>query len=139
MGTIIAIMATKRSASRSKAYSKLDAEVDSPQDGETFEDAFAKFPPFKPAERDPRFESQLPKRTPWREIVLALFLLLLWTSMYVVAALCHYGHIHPKRVSKGGFVGLGTLVFLPGFYMTRIAYYTWRGYKGYSFDYIPHQ
>merc|ERR1711907_274442 len=106
---------------------------------EALKDAFAHFPPLKPMERDPRFESQLMKRTPIREICLAVFLLLLGTSMYVVALLCHYGHIHPKRVSKGGFAALGTLVFLPGFYMTRIAYYTWRGMRGYTFDRIPHQ
>ena len=53
----------------------------------------------QPMERDPRFESQLIERTPIREICLAVFLLLLGTSMYVVALLCHYGHIHPKRVS----------------------------------------
>ncbi|QDZ22297.1 DUF872 domain-containing protein [Chloropicon primus] len=127
-------MATKRS----NAYAKLKTET-SEENEEDLYDAFKNFPPLKPAERDPRFESQLIKRTPWREIVLAVFLLMMGTSMYVVALLCHYGHIHPKRVSKGGFFGLGTLVFMPGFYMTRIAYYTWRGHKGYSFDYIPHQ
>ncbi|KAL2603227.1 hypothetical protein R1flu_008807 [Riccia fluitans] len=36
-----------------------------------------------------------------------------------------------------GFLTLGILLFLPGFYETRIAYYSWRGYKGYSFSRIP--
>ena len=30
-----------------------------------------------------------------------------------------------------------TRVCMTGFYETRIAYYTWRGYKGYSYDAIP--
>mmetsp|Transcript_31991 Transcript_31991/g.69113 ORF Transcript_31991/g.69113 Transcript_31991/m.69113 type:complete len:124 (+) Transcript_31991:23-394(+) len=87
-------MATKRS----NAYAKLKTET-SEENEEDLYDAFKNFPPLKPAERDPRFESQLIKRTPWREIVLAVFLLMMGTSMYVVALLCHYGHIHPKRVS----------------------------------------
>lgn len=32
---------------------------------------------------------------------------------------------------------LGILTFIPGFYHVRIAYYAWRGYKGYSFEDIP--
>ena len=32
---------------------------------------------------------------------------------------------------------LGSLMFIPGFYHVRIAYYAWKGYRGYSFDDIP--
>ncbi|XP_043939078.1 transmembrane protein 230 isoform X1 [Protopterus annectens] len=32
---------------------------------------------------------------------------------------------------------IGILVFLPGFYHLRIAYYAAKGYRGYSFDDIP--
>eukprot|EP00212_Chloropicon_laureae_P007817 CAMPEP_0197490342 /NCGR_PEP_ID=MMETSP1311-20131121/4914_1 /TAXON_ID=464262 /ORGANISM="Genus nov. species nov., Strain RCC856" /LENGTH=125 /DNA_ID=CAMNT_0043034849 /DNA_START=66 /DNA_END=443 /DNA_ORIENTATION=- len=122
-------------ASRTKAYSRLKSDT-AGEEGEEA-DAFSHFPPLKPAEVDPRFVSRMPKKTPWKAICHAVFLLTLGTSMYVVALLVHLGHIHPDKVSKWGFVGLGSLVFLPGFYCSRIAYYTWRGAKGYSFDAIP--
>ena len=32
---------------------------------------------------------------------------------------------------------LGSLMFIPGFYHVRIAYYAWKGYRGYSFEDIP--
>lgn len=32
---------------------------------------------------------------------------------------------------------IGVLVFLPGFYHLRIAYYASKGYRGYSYDDIP--
>ena len=32
---------------------------------------------------------------------------------------------------------LGSITFLPGFYHTRIAYFAWKGYEGYSLDDIP--
>ncbi|KAM9589342.1 transmembrane protein 230 isoform 3-T6 [Trichechus inunguis] len=32
---------------------------------------------------------------------------------------------------------IGILVFLPGFYHLRIAYYASKGYRGYSYDDIP--
>jgi len=35
------------------------------------------------------------------------------------------------------FAILGALLFMPGFYYTRIAYYAYKGYKGFSFSNIP--
>ena len=35
------------------------------------------------------------------------------------------------------FIVLGCLLFIPGFYYTRIAYYAYKGYKGFSFSNIP--
>ncbi|CAA6672176.1 unnamed protein product [Spirodela intermedia] len=35
------------------------------------------------------------------------------------------------------FAALGAVLFLPGFYYTRIAYYAYKGYKGFSFANIP--
>lgn len=32
---------------------------------------------------------------------------------------------------------IGILVFIPGFYHLRIAYYAYKGYSGYSYDDIP--
>nr|DAD45772.1 TPA_asm: hypothetical protein HUJ06_004002 [Nelumbo nucifera] len=35
------------------------------------------------------------------------------------------------------FTALGAVLFIPGFYYTRIAYYAYKGYKGFSFSNIP--
>lgn len=35
------------------------------------------------------------------------------------------------------FTGLGSVLFVPGLYYTRIAYYAYKGYKGFSFSNIP--
>jgi hypothetical protein len=35
------------------------------------------------------------------------------------------------------FMMLGIVMFIPGFYYTRIAYYAYKGYKGLSFLNIP--
>ncbi|KAI3472432.1 hypothetical protein Pfo_029553 [Paulownia fortunei] len=35
------------------------------------------------------------------------------------------------------FAILGGILFIPGFYYTRIAYYAYKGYKGFSFSNIP--
>jgi hypothetical protein len=43
-----------------------------------------------------------------------------------------------KDASRGwALIVLGLLTFLPGFYETRIAYYTMRRFPGYSFSHIP--
>ena len=41
------------------------------------------------------------------------------------------------RGAGWGFLVLGLLAALPGFYVTRLAYYAARGRPGYSFDDIP--
>jgi hypothetical protein len=35
------------------------------------------------------------------------------------------------------FTVLGVVMFIPGFYYTRIAYYAYKGYQGFSFANIP--
>jgi len=32
---------------------------------------------------------------------------------------------------------IGAILFIPGFYHVRLAYYAWRKYEGFSFDDIP--
>ncbi|RCV13819.1 hypothetical protein SETIT_2G376400v2 [Setaria italica] len=36
-----------------------------------------------------------------------------------------------------GLLFLGVLAFLPGYYETRVAYYSWRGAPGYTFASVP--
>jgi hypothetical protein len=35
------------------------------------------------------------------------------------------------------FTIIGSVAFIPGFYYTRLAYYAYRGYAGYTFEDIP--
>ncbi|MQL71733.1 hypothetical protein Taro_004055 [Colocasia esculenta] len=88
---------------------------------------------------DPRF-SYAPRafdRIPWKSIALAMFLLSLGSMLLFLAFFIFTGHMGGDRSQGIGFLVLGILAFLPGFYETRIAYYSWRGAKGYRFASIP--
>ncbi|XP_054800599.1 uncharacterized protein LOC129304817 isoform X1 [Prosopis cineraria] len=100
---------------------------------------------------DPRFDftPRALDRVPWKSIALALFLLLLGTTLLVISFFVFTGHMGGERSQAYGLLVLGILSFLPelipkylilvshGFYETRTAYYAWRGAKGYSFAAIP--
>ncbi|RDY12331.1 Transmembrane protein 230, partial [Mucuna pruriens] len=88
---------------------------------------------------DPRFD-YTPKaldKVPWKSIALALFLLFLGTGLLFLSYFIFTGHMGGERSQAYGLLALGFLSFLPGFYETRIAYYAWRGAKGYRFSAIP--
>ncbi|KAF3434928.1 hypothetical protein FNV43_RR22015 [Rhamnella rubrinervis] len=88
---------------------------------------------------DPRFDYS-PKsfdKIPWKSIVLALFLLVLGSALLFLSYFIFTGHMGGERSQAYGLLALGILTFLPGFYETRIAYYSWRGAKGYRFSSIP--
>ncbi|KAI5665676.1 hypothetical protein M9H77_15529 [Catharanthus roseus] len=90
-------------------------------------------------QNDNRFD-YLPKsynRIPWKSIFLALFLLVLGCLLIILAALIFGGHMAGDSSQAYSLLGLGLLAFLPGFYETRIAYYSWRGAQGYQFSSIP--
>ncbi|KAM1009687.1 hypothetical protein FF1_045095 [Malus domestica] len=88
---------------------------------------------------DPRFD-YTPKsfdKIPWKSIVLALFLLSLGSLLLFLSYFIFTGHMGGELTQAYGLLALGILTFLPGFYETRIAYYAWRGAKGYRFASIP--
>lgn len=88
---------------------------------------------------DPRFDYS-PKQfdvIPWRSIALALFLLLLGSILLCFSILIFTGHMGGEQSQAYGLLGLGIVSFLPGYYETRIAYYSWRGAQGYRFASIP--
>ncbi|KAI7754911.1 hypothetical protein M8C21_027021 [Ambrosia artemisiifolia] len=88
---------------------------------------------------DPRFDMAAERfdKVPWKSIVLALFLLLFGCVLLLLSLFIFTGHMGGDRSQAYGLFGLGTLTFLPGFYETRIAYYSWRGAQGYRFAAIP--
>ncbi|XP_058223868.1 uncharacterized protein LOC131333391 [Rhododendron vialii] len=76
-------------------------------------------------------------KVPWKSIALALFLLSLGCMLLFLSYFIFTGHMGGDRSQGYGLLGLGILTFLPGFYETRIAYYSWRGAAGYRFASIP--
>ncbi|XP_074316969.1 uncharacterized protein LOC141653187 [Silene latifolia] len=88
---------------------------------------------------DPRFD-YTPKsldKVPWKSILLALFLLSLGSLLFFLSAFILTGHMGGEQSQAFCLFALGILTFLPGFYETRIAYYSWRGAAGYRFAAIP--
>ncbi|KAL8200668.1 hypothetical protein R6Q57_012007 [Mikania cordata] len=88
---------------------------------------------------DPRFDmaAETLDKVPWKSIVLALSLLFFGSVLLLLSLFIFTGHMNGDRSQAYGLFGLGTLAFLPGFYETRIAYYSWRGVQGYHFAAIP--
>ncbi|CAK9186055.1 unnamed protein product [Ilex paraguariensis] len=88
---------------------------------------------------DPRFDytPRSLNKVPWKSIALAIFLLFLGCFLLLLSIFIFTGHMTGDRSQAYGLLGLGFLTFLPGFYETRIAYYSWRGAAGYSFASIP--
>lgn len=79
-----------------------------------------------------------PPKVPYKAIALATVLFLIGSLLIVIGALLLTGYIevsHPDRTVP--VLIIGVLVFLPGFYHLRIAYYASKGYRGYSYDDIP--
>eukprot|EP00243_Klebsormidium_subtile_P003840 TRINITY_DN17455_c0_g1_i1.p1 TRINITY_DN17455_c0_g1~~TRINITY_DN17455_c0_g1_i1.p1 ORF type:complete len:102 (-),score=12.85 TRINITY_DN17455_c0_g1_i1:335-640(-) len=76
-------------------------------------------------------------RPPYKEILLAVGLLTLGAAGIVIGMVMIYNKIGGDHLHGIVFTILGALLFLPGFYETRIAYYAYKGYKGFSFANIP--
>mmetsp|Transcript_23998 Transcript_23998/g.52385 ORF Transcript_23998/g.52385 Transcript_23998/m.52385 type:complete len:122 (+) Transcript_23998:118-483(+) len=74
---------------------------------------------------------------PWNSIFLALFLLGTGSTLLAFGILTIKGHFRGDTTNGFWMIFLGCLTFLPGFYETRIAYYSWRKRPGYSYSHIP--
>ncbi|KAG6430908.1 hypothetical protein SASPL_108982 [Salvia splendens] len=76
-------------------------------------------------------------KPPIKEIALALSLLVFGVLGIVLGAVMAVNKVGGDRAHGTFFAILGGILFLPGFYYTRIAYYAYKGYKGFSFANIP--
>ncbi|KAG6488466.1 hypothetical protein ZIOFF_049709 [Zingiber officinale] len=76
-------------------------------------------------------------RPPVKEIAFAVSLLVFGFVGIVVGSIMAADRIGGDRAHGVFFAILGSVLFLPGFYYTRIAYYAYKGYKGFTFDNIP--
>ncbi|XP_076859685.1 transmembrane protein 230b [Brachyhypopomus gauderio] len=80
-----------------------------------------------------------PPKVPYKAITLAAVLFLIGSILIIIGALLLAGYfdIQDHRDRTIPVLIIGILVFLPGFYHLRIAYYAYKGYRGYSYDDIP--
>ncbi|KAH9616531.1 hypothetical protein KSS87_019434 [Heliosperma pusillum] len=76
-------------------------------------------------------------KPPIKEIALAVALLVFGVVGIVLGIYMATNHIGGDTAHGMFFAILGGILFLPGFYYTRIAYYAYKGYKGFSFSNIP--
>ena len=86
---------------------------------------------------DAQFKDPRPT-PPYKAILLAIVLFALGTVLLVVGSMLVSGHIDVKYADRTyPVIILGSLLFIPGFYHVRIAFYAWMRYKGYSYNDIP--
>ncbi|XP_070539710.1 transmembrane protein 230-like [Ptychodera flava] len=115
------MMPTKNAKMSGLKYKKMETPGISSQDGYT-ELQFRK-PPVK---------------VPVKAIALAMFLFLLGSILIIVGAMLLSGYIDAKYSDRTWPVLIiGALLFIPGSYHVRLAYYAYKGYRGYSYEDIP--
>ncbi|XP_066910437.1 transmembrane protein 230-like [Clytia hemisphaerica] len=79
-----------------------------------------------------------PPKIPYKAIGLAIFLFTLGTLLLTIGSLLFTGYFDVKYHDRTyPVIILGALLFIPGSYHVRIAFYAWKGYRGYSFTDIP--
>ncbi|KAG2646596.1 hypothetical protein PVAP13_2KG520000 [Panicum virgatum] len=77
------------------------------------------------------------RKIPWKSIALALFLLLIGMSLLSLSYFIFTSHMEGDDSQAYDLLFLGVLAFVPGYYETRVAYYSWKGAPGYTFASIP--
>mmetsp|Transcript_95308 Transcript_95308/g.153700 ORF Transcript_95308/g.153700 Transcript_95308/m.153700 type:complete len:107 (-) Transcript_95308:823-1143(-) len=90
-------------------------------------------------------ETLVIEEPPYQAIFTAFFLLSVGTTLLTVGALICAGHIDADywwpgegwKQQAACFFGLGSVTFLPGSYVTYIAYFAWRGRQGFTYSSIP--
>ncbi|XP_019110928.1 transmembrane protein 230b [Larimichthys crocea] len=79
-----------------------------------------------------------PPKVPYKAIALATVLFLIGSLLIIIGALLLAGYFEVTHTDRTvPVLIIGILVFLPGIYHLRIAYYASKGYHGYSYDDIP--
>ena len=75
---------------------------------------------------------------PTKEIIYALTLLICGVLVIVFAVMLLIGYIETEHWDRAyPMLVVGLLLFTPGFYISRIAYYAWKKQPGYSYADIP--
>ncbi|XP_010928697.1 uncharacterized protein [Elaeis guineensis] len=72
-------------------------------------------------------------RPPIKVISLAVSLLVFGSLGIVIGVVMACNRVGGDRAHGVSFAILGSILFIPGFYYTRVAYHAYKGYKGFSF------
>lgn len=85
---------------------------------------------------DDQFEDTTPIKPPIKSICIAVILFVLGTIMLTMGSLMLAGVI---KQGGGSFraaplMVIGSIIFIPGAYNVRTAYYAWKGYSGFSYS-----
>lgn len=87
---------------------------------------------------DAQFAAPVQQNIPWKAIILAALLFIVGTVLLIFGSLVISGHIDLQYSDRmWPMIILGLLMFIPGAYHVRIAYYAYKQVPGYSFDDIP--
>lgn len=84
---------------------------------------------------DDQFEDSVPIRPPIKSISIAIILFVLGTLMLTLGSLMLAGVIDQGGGSfrAAPLMVIGSMIFIPGAYNVRTAYYAWKGYRGFSY------
>uniref|UniRef100_A0A1I7Y3Z5 Transmembrane protein 230 n=1 Tax=Steinernema glaseri TaxID=37863 RepID=A0A1I7Y3Z5_9BILA len=74
---------------------------------------------------------------PWRGLIFAIALCSIGFLLLVISVLTASGYSDKYYDRLWPMTTLGAVMFLPGFYHVRIAFYAYLGKPGYSFDDLP--
>lgn len=86
---------------------------------------------------DIQFQKTL-TRIPKKAIALATFLFVMGSTLIILSSLIFADFFDEKyNDSRWPLLILGSLMFIPGVYHVRIAYYAYKKYPGYTYDDIP--
>lgn len=85
---------------------------------------------------DDQFEDPAPIKPPVKSIFVAIVLFVFGTIMLTLGSLMLAGVINQGGGSfrAAPLMVIGSIIFIPGAYNVRTAYYAWKGYRGYSFS-----
>lgn len=75
-----------------------------------------------------------PAKAPWKKVSLAIGLLVAGVIMLITGLVLYFTYPTAHGIP---LIVLGCVTFIPGSYYTRIAYLSWKGYRGYSLANIP--
>ncbi|ORX77399.1 hypothetical protein K493DRAFT_392517 [Basidiobolus meristosporus CBS 931.73] len=78
-----------------------------------------------------------PPVIPYGAIVQAFLLFLAGALMLIFGALEICGYLDDNQRTGKVLLIVGSLLFIPGVYYSRHAYYSYMGYRGYNFSDIP--
>ncbi|KAK4759832.1 hypothetical protein SAY87_022963 [Trapa incisa] len=94
---------------------------------------------FSISDEDIMFETSysVNNRPPIKEVALAVSLLVVGVLGVLIGIFMAANRVGGDRTHGVFFVILGAILYIPGFYYTRIAYYAYKGYQGFSFSNIP--